>query len=560
MPGIRRPLTHRALRELVQLRLRGGLADNASFDEAVHRSHEYSRRDVLRTAGLAGAGLALAACTSGEGAAPSSSQPAAGVDFGNGPRIIIIGAGLAGLTVAYRLHQAGIASQVYEARDRVGGRCWSSTDWVGGVVGEHGGEFIDTRHVHLRGLAQELHLPLEDLWSDWDPSATSVTWVDDANVNSKQLMAPLLEASKALTQLAKANGSYLAGEATPKAIAFDRMTQKEWFEKATGESVNSPMGRLMNCEQSGWYGLDADDLGASNFIDYFAVDWPHGDERYTTRGGNDQIPQRLADALPAGTVILETPLESIRKTSSNTYELGFTGSSETVVADHLVLALPYTILRELDIADAGFSKSKLAGINQLGMGTGSKVLLEFDQPFDSFNNWSGWATRADDPQFQVWESGGADVKDESYALLTVFGGGKAGAKYPTKEAHGQAPASVAHDTIAALEEMLPGTAAAHTGQVWLDYWTIDPWVKGSYAAFLPTQTTSFYGILGDAEGNAHFAGEHTSIYSQGFLNGGAESGSRVAAEILDALDKPYPPGLTKAFKEQKQYEPVFPWQ
>src|SRR5262245_6167946 len=62
------------------------------------------------------------------------------------PRIAIIGAGLAGLTCAYRLHQRGVAATVYKARHaRVGGRCWTARGFAGGQTAEHGGEFIDSR-------------------------------------------------------------------------------------------------------------------------------------------------------------------------------------------------------------------------------------------------------------------------------------------------------------------------------------------------------------------------------------------------------------------------------
>ncbi len=73
-----------------------------------------------------------------------------------------MGAGLAGLTCAYRLHQAGVASQVFEARDRVGGRCWSARELVAGQSAEHGGEFIEASHEHLLRVIAELGLELED--------------------------------------------------------------------------------------------------------------------------------------------------------------------------------------------------------------------------------------------------------------------------------------------------------------------------------------------------------------------------------------------------------------
>ena len=62
-----------------------------------------------------------------------------------------------------------------------------------------------------------------------------------------------------------------------------------------------------------------------------------------------------------------------------------------------------------------------------------------------------------------------------------------------------------------------------------------------------------------AEGGLHFAGEHTSMFSQGYLNGGVESGGRAAAEVLDALGVEYPAGLADAIRHQRQYEPIYPW-
>ena len=545
---------------MVRWRLETGESRDLSADEAIHRAAMFSRRDVLRTGGLLGAGALLAACT-GPSKSASAPSPSPSGQPGEGPRVVVVGAGLAGLTAAYRLHQAGVDTVVHEARDRVGGRCWSSRGWAGGQIGEHGGEFIDTRHVHMQGLAQELNLQLDDLWEEWDPSASSITWVDGADVAGKELLAPINEASRVLAATARRNGSYFATEAGPRAIAFDQMTQADWVTHATGESMDSSMGRLFSSTQAGWYGLDSTELSASNLIDYYAVETPGDDERYTIHEGNDSVPNGLAATLPSGSVTLESALSEVHRVSDGSYELTFDSSSTTpVTADFVVFALPFTTLRDVDLADSGFSDTKLAAIDELGMGTNSKVLVQFEQPIEAFNDWNGYAQRADSPQFGLWQSGTTDSGSEDYALLTLFAGGHDGASYPTDEPHGVAPDAVKQQTLDALDEMLPGIAATQTGDVWLDFWTKDPWVHGSYAAFLPGNMTSFLGLAGKPEGRAHFAGEHTSVYSQGYLNGGAESGSRVAAEILDRLDTPYPKGLKTALDEQKNYEPVFPWQ
>jgi monoamine oxidase len=106
---------------------------------------------------------------------------------------------------------------------------------------------------------------------------------------------------------------------------------------------------------------------------------------------------------------------------------------------------------------------------------------------------------------------------------------------------------------------VPGISVAFTGDAWLDQWAADPWVYGSYAAFPPRQLTSFWGSLGRAEGNVHFAGEHTSVYSQGYLNGGVESGQRAAVEVLRELGRPVPEAIARADRAARRYRAIYPW-
>ncbi len=97
------------------------------------------------------------------GSAALLAGPLAACGRSEAPAVAVVGAGLAGLTCAYRLHQHGVEVAVYEARpDRVGGRCWTARGFADGQVAEHGGEFIDSDHARIRGLVRELGLRLED--------------------------------------------------------------------------------------------------------------------------------------------------------------------------------------------------------------------------------------------------------------------------------------------------------------------------------------------------------------------------------------------------------------
>lgn len=554
MPGGRRNPVDLALRELVAVYRAVGTDRPVSLDEAIHTAGNHTRRTFLGVAGLAAAGLAAGGCTTSHTAATLSVPRTTSA---GGPRVVVVGAGLAGMTAAYRLRQAGVNVHVYEARDRVGGRCWSARGFAGGQVGEHGGEFIDTRHVHLRSLATELGLTLDDLWSVWEPGSTWLQYVDGEVVNGRQLLSVMQPAIRRLVSFAGGQGRGIAPGASRAMRRFDEATMADWYEQEVG-SLDSPAYRLWASGQAGWWGLDPEGLGAGNLIDFYATEYSGDDERYTVSGGNDQVLSQIADELGADTVSLDSPLESVSLTSDGGYDLSFGGTSSTVSADRVVFTLPFTTFREVDLSRSGFSAARLAQIEQLGMGTNAKVLLQFDKSFPQ-ESWSGGMQRADAPAFGTWESGGTDPGADDFGLLTVFSGGRVGTGYTAATAHDVASDQVVSDTLAAIDAVAPGTAASYNGKSWLDLWVQDPWSRGSYAAFLPTQFTTMFGVLGVAEGAAHFAGEHTSTFSQGYLNGGVESGSRAAAEVLDSLGLPLPVGLATTFREQARFEPVYPW-
>src|SRR3989440_8497955 len=134
------------------------VAEAAERGAAVERVLEErtTRRELLKRGGAVGVGAA-AAGTMGRfaKAAYGATQP----------RIAVVGAGLAGLTCAYRLKQAGLIAQVYEAHaGRIGGRCWSyrAGDIFGDQVAEHGGELIDQGPTEMRQLVQELGFDLDN--------------------------------------------------------------------------------------------------------------------------------------------------------------------------------------------------------------------------------------------------------------------------------------------------------------------------------------------------------------------------------------------------------------
>ena len=541
-PGRMPPLA-RAMRERVRQEMTAGAP--VSWDEAAERSaassRTLSRRDVLKLGGAAAAGLGLATLPM-----PGRARAA------GSPKVVVVGAGLAGLTAAYRLSQAGLPVTLYEARDRVGGRCWTARGFEDRQHAEHGGEFVDTRHVHMWQIVHELGLELEDLWAGWE-GGVSPNYFGGAVLERPALKEALDPIVAAIVREARRIGvirhgrppsdrAMSHGTATHAAIELDQLSMADWLEAEFPGAIDEPIGGWLNASMESWYGLSLQHLSATSWIDFFVIPYPGGDERYHVLGGNDHVPTRLAHRL-GDIVHLERPLEAIVRRSNGSHELTFGGRHQPVHADLLVLALPFTVLREVDLSRAGLRDGTMRAITQLGMGTNGKVLLQYTSHFHEMTTVNGHPFSSvllrDDPTLGTWES--STNQHGHSGLLTVYAGGETGATlWASAVPHGWGEAPLVADTVAQIDEVVPGSADRYNGNAWVDWWTGDPWVHGSYAAYLPGQVTRFWHNLGPADGTVHFAGEHTSTYSQGFLNGGVESGNRAAIEILRRLGLPVP--------------------
>jgi monoamine oxidase len=93
----------------------------------------------------------------------------------------------------------------------------------------------------------------------------------------------------------------------------------------------------------------------------------------------------------------------------------------------------------------------------------------------------------------------------------------------------------AQQFLGQIEPVLPGISQYWNGKATVDFWAGYPWTLGSYSYWKVGQYTKFSGAEGERSGACHFAGEHTSVDFQGYLNGAVESGERAASEILADL-------------------------
>jgi monoamine oxidase len=207
-----------------------------------------------------------------------------------------------------------------------------------------------------------------------------------------------------------------------------------------------------------------------------------------------------------------------------------------VVADLVVLALPFSTLRSVDLSKSGLSMVKQNVIHTFGMGSNAKLHVELARKTWPQLGFSGATYSEWDGYCCAWDDSVPLGPTGSPALLLGFPGGHVGRTGLTGQAHGAAPPADVATFLSEIEPVYPGTSAAYTGRAYEDHWALDPWVAGAYSYCRVGQAATFGHLAGLAEGPIHFAGEHTSVQHQGFLDGAVSTGERAARQILNAVD------------------------
>jgi monoamine oxidase len=482
-------------------------------------TREMTRRRLL--AGAAGIGAAALL-----GPAPLAKALARRPTAGQ-PRIAIVGAGLAGLTCAYRLRRRGIACTLYEAHGaRVGGRCWTAREFAAGQTAEHGGEFIDSDHHRIRALAAELGLTLDDLEAAERrrPGLHPRLFLD----GEARRFAEVYRDQHLITARAAADARCIRGfrwdHHSRAARALDEMTAAEWLDGTLPHRSHRLLRLAVEQFMAEEYGLDVGRLSAISMLVEYGPGATESDERFHVHGGNDQLAWGLAERLPPRTLQLDRPLTALRRRGSS-YALSFADTATEEHADVVVLCLPFTALRRVDLGGAGLGARKRRCIEDLGMGTNAKLLLQLRRHLSHYDRWNG---EFYDEQIDSWCS--STDEPGRPGLLTVYSGGSHGAAQRGPAPHGPAPRGRVRAALGRISNAVPGLAAGYDGDAWLDHWASDPWTHGSYAAFEPGQYTRYWGFVGLPEGRVLFGGEHTCRSAQGFLEGAVRSGERCARE------------------------------
>ena len=229
-------------------------------------------------------------------------------------------------------------------------------------------------------------------------------------------------------------------------------------------------------------------------------------------------------------------------TTNGTYSLSFDVANgyRTVRADIVILAIPFAVLRHLDYSEAGFDALKHKAIQELGAGRNGKLHLQFtSRSWNSTGPWgiSNGQTFSDTGYQNTWD-GTRGQPGNSGILVNYTGGDIADSmrlKHPYGDTRSPDVIADAKQFLGQIEPVFPGLSPRWNGRAAGSMAHRSPFFRCSYSYWRVGQYQSIAGYEQVGQGNIFFAGEHTSVDWQGWMEGGAESGIRAAREVLAQL-------------------------
>lgn len=477
---------------------------------------------------------------------------------GASPKVVIVGAGISGLGCALKLWtEHGIAGQVFDANPTMpGGRIRTLRGYFNDdQYTELHAELISSEHRETRHLADLLGLELDDVIRFPPGTSTPVSHFHfgDRTYTQAQLDDEWHGWAWELFHTAAfkvAPWPTTFATTNPEVIALDQMTALQWMQENLPGGTSTNFGALCTTLLYDEYGGPLDEQSALNLIYLLgqdsttqdasqlkgSPDLSGTDEHWHIHGGNDQLISQTIAQLPDGAVTLGYTLEALRRRGTDGWTCVFChdGRLVEVDADHVVFAIPFPKLRQVDLSAVDLPTAQRRAIDEEPLGSNSKLQVQFSS---RVWNAQGWTANyySDDIAQGGWETT-VNQLGPSGILIALPGGESAsswGQRYGLSTHQGEAPEHMVAEFLDCFDSYWPGTRDAYSQKAYYSWGSADPNILGSYSYLKPGQYTAFNGLQGNRVGTLHFAGEHTSMNFQGFVEGALRSGYRCALEIVE---------------------------
>lgn len=450
--------------------------------------------------------------------------------------VVVVGAGLAGLTAARTLAAAGRSVVVVEARDRVGGRTLNH-DLGDGQVVEAGGQFVGPTQDHILDLAADVGVKTFPAYTEGDAVYVHRGKARryDSEVPPDPLALPdLAIVMRRVNQLA-AQVDLAAPWQSPKAAQWDAVTFENWIRRTT---VTTGGLDLVNVFLGSAYGGSAADASLLFSLHYIAG---MGDENHPGTiergigtegaaqearfdGGSQLVSIRLAEDLD-GRVVLGEPVRAIEQ---DAVSVTVRSQDRSWTAKHVIVAVPPALAARIDWHPL-LPPQQDALFSRLTFGTLMKCEAVYDEPFWRREGLSGQGVfRSGSPLSSMFDnsppSGGPGV------LMGFLGGPqwRQWAHRPPRERRAAVLRSFAE---------VAGRDALRPRDYFEQDWTTEEFTRGGPTAIATPGTLTGFGEWRDRPfGRVHWAGAEHADHWNGYMDGAVRSGKDAAAAVLEQGD------------------------
>jgi len=449
-------------------------------------------------------------------------------------QVLVVGAGLAGLSAAYELSVAGHHVKVLEAQDRPGGRVSTLREgFTQGLYAEAGAEYFYPTEPDY-ALSYINHFGLKVIPLQF-ATQNSIAYLNGTRVQwtpSRQTKWPL-----ALTETEQELG--LSGMrqkyVEPLLLKFQKGSNGDWprdillqLDDKTFMTVLKELGAsdaaiaLLRIVDWDFVGEGNDKTSAIELLGDRAKFYQFRRPFYSIEGGNDRLPRAFA-AFLSPSIHYGAQVEKIEHSPSHV-RLTFLqhGASQVTEADYLILAIPFSILRNLEVIPA-FSPLKQQAIQQLPYTSVSRVYFQSTEKFWMKEGVSGLAV-TDLPFSYFWDASWNQPSEKG--ILQGYATGAMARELTAMDEPTRNQVALGH-----IQHVYPGIANHLEATLW-KIWDDDPWVLGGYSWYETGMMKTFFHHIPTPEGRVHFAGEHTApCLLHATMQGALQSGIRVAEEI-----------------------------
>ncbi len=444
---------------------------------------------------------------------------------------IVIGAGLSGLNAALLLEGAGLSVKVLEGRNRIGGRVQSLRNIPGSP--EVGGTAFAPGYARLVDAANKYGVGLIDITPTIPYFMNQQIYLQDQFISNQDwATSPLNPFPEQFRQIPpNAYFNVLMGAINPL------RNSDEWVSPANANLDISLHDWLVKMGQSEaaielayntnpTHGMSAHDISA--LLVMFAATFGtkqreltanNAIKGYTAAGGNQSIPEAMANALK-NEVQLQSTVTGIRTNSSGAEVHMADGTVHR--ADRVICSVPCTVLRRIKI-DPLLNGKQALGVRTLDSQKINQLHVVPKSPFWEKDGMSPTMFTDSLAGMVIAEHKGADPADITSLSIWLRGERAAWCDQVNQQ--------VAIDAVIADLERIRPAAKGQLEVLGYKSWYRDQFSSGDWAIWAPGQVSGFFHELARPHGRLHFCGEHTAVANRG-MEGAMESGERVAMEIL----------------------------